>query len=82
MNKLLKCYDCGHQVSRHAQTCPSCGRPDPSRHLPPMHLEPFSSPTAKLIRYIIFGIVMAIISFWAVMEAFEEFQIYGWNVTF
>ena len=32
MGKLLKCHDCGHQVSQKAKTCPNCGRPDPSAH--------------------------------------------------
>lgn len=26
-SRLRSCPDCGHQVSRHAQQCPSCGRP-------------------------------------------------------
>lgn len=29
MSKLVKCPDCGHQVSRSAASCPSCGRKRP-----------------------------------------------------
>jgi hypothetical protein len=25
-NKLMNCPDCGHQISKHAATCPACGR--------------------------------------------------------
>jgi len=28
---LVKCWECGHEVSRSAKTCPSCGAKEPSK---------------------------------------------------
>ena len=30
MAELYPCQDCGRLVSRHADACPYCGRPDPA----------------------------------------------------
>ena len=27
MSNLIECIDCGHQVSKRAETCPKCGAP-------------------------------------------------------
>ena len=53
MGKLLKCHDCGHQVSQKAKTCPNCGKPDPSSH-----------PIEKLLRGTVLIIAMLLVLYW------------------
>ena len=35
---LIRCEDCGHQVSDQAPTCPQCGRPIAPNAAPPSHV--------------------------------------------
>ena len=37
-NKLIKCDDCGGQVSRRAATCPHCGAPQTATVLIASHI--------------------------------------------
>lgn len=45
MTRLIKCTDCGHDVSKKAKACPKCGAP----------LRKKTNPVTKLLAYIMFG---------------------------
>jgi hypothetical protein len=29
---LIKCYECNHEISSEAESCPNCGAPKPQKH--------------------------------------------------
>ena len=45
MGRLIRCDDCGHEISKNARACPKCGAPQKKR----------TSPITKLLAYIMFG---------------------------
>lgn len=56
---LADCRECGHQVSRKAKTCPSCGARKPAREKPPYTLKEWALGCAAVaggLLFVLYGI--------------------------